>query len=50
MDETRASFSGDIKRINYGAGGEVYVSERRMHGKHGGGGDLCEALPLPFCN
>lgn len=50
MDETRASFSGDIQRINYGAGGEVYVSERERHGKHDGGNDLCEALPLPFCN
>jgi hypothetical protein len=50
LDETRASFSGDIQRINYGAGGGVYVSERRSHSKHDGGSDLCEALPLPFCN
>jgi WD40-like Beta Propeller Repeat len=47
MDETRASFSGDLLRINYGAGGEIYVSERR---RRDGGGDLCKALPLPFCN
>jgi hypothetical protein len=46
VDETRASFSGDIRRINYGAAGEVYVSERHRHG----GPDLCRALPLPFCN
>jgi hypothetical protein len=47
LDETRASFSGDILRINYGAGGEVYVSERDRHrGTH----VLCDALPLPFCH
>lgn len=48
-DETRASFSSDIQRINYGAGGEIYVSERR-YDRHNRGRALCSALPLPFCN
>lgn len=50
MDETRASFSGDIRRINYGAAGEIYVSERRRGGRHLGPNKLCEALPLPYCH
>lgn len=49
QDETRASFSGDIKRINYGASGEIYVSERRRGGRFGGASNLCDALPLPYC-
>jgi len=48
QDETRASFSGDILRINYGSAGEIYVSERRGYGSHRR--DLCRALPLPFCH
>lgn len=50
MDETRASFSGDIQRINYGAGGEIYVSERSRNRRNHGRSNLCTALPLPFCN
>ena len=50
LDETRASFSGDIRRINYGAAGEIYVSERRRGGRGIGANKLCEVLPLPYCN
>ena len=49
LSETRASFSGDVKRINYGAAGEIYVSERNR-GSRIGANKLCEALPLPYCN
>lgn len=48
--ETRASFSGDARRINYGSGGEIYVSERNRRGRDGRRNRLCSRLQLPLCD
>lgn len=50
QNETRASFSSDVQRINYGASGEIYVSERSGNGSNYFRRKLCRKLPLPFCN
>lgn len=49
QDETRASFSGDLRRINYGSAGEIYVTECRWTGRHMLQLDVCRKLDLPFC-